>query len=288
MKREKIIIYVLALSSIAVMIVLCISLKIFQHKNYSEFFCTISVEDAILKIEEKSDIILYCGQETCSACRAFAPELKQIADEENKEIFYLDVDLISSQKELQRYQIQETPTLITISNGDMAVYRGTMAREDIRQAITSMESEKVQLKGLEEISENELKEMEDEKTDFILYIGRDDCGDCQMFQPILEQYLSEDSNGVYYLNIKTIREKAKEENASERDIKIYDDLVEKYDINWVPLLIHIRNGLQVSRFEFLDDSYAALEESDKEEMKDDYVKKFYYWIEREAMTYGRE
>ena len=61
-----------------------------------------------------------------------------------------------------------------------------------------------------------------QKEDFVLYIGRPDCKDCQEFEPYLKKYLKK-NKGVYlyYLNIKEIREKAYATNASKEDQKAY-------------------------------------------------------------------
>ena len=207
--------------------------------------------------------------------------LKKISLEEKKDVFYLDVDLIANQNELQKYQIQESPTLININNGKIHIYRGTMNEEEIRKAISDIDIERVKLNGISDIDMAGLAQIENEAKDFILYIGRDDCGDCKKFKPILEQYLSEHSIGIYYLNLKEYREKAKKESADQADVKVYEELKERYDIDWVPMLIHIRNGIHVSRYEFLDEEYGQLDESKKQEYEQKYITDFYQWMDRE-------
>lgn len=77
------------------------------------------------------------------------------------------------------------------------------------------------------------------------------------------------------------REKASRENPNEEDVRKYEEIKEKYAIEWVPTLIHIRNGIQVSRFEFLDREYSELEEGKKNDYEKEYVTKFYEWMNRE-------
>lgn len=281
MKKEKVMICITGLGCVFVLIALCVSLGILGEKKNSEIFSEISAKEAMEALEEKKDMIIYCGQDTCSACRAFSPTLEKISNQENKQIYFLDVDLIVSQRELEKYQIQETPTLINICNGKVFIYRGTLNEEEIRKAISNDDIEKVKLEGITSIDANTLAQMETQAKDFILYIGREDCSDCQKFGPILEQYLLDNSGGVYYLSLKEYREKANREDATEEDVKRYEEIKEKYHIDWVPTLIHIRKGIQVSRFEFLDEEYGKVEENRKKEYEQEYITKFYEWINRE-------
>ena len=65
---------------------------------------------------------------------------------------------------------------------------------------------KKSVKGIKKIQYAELKKVMEEDVSFILYLGRPDCGDCQAFEPILEDYLNNHPNeGVYYLNIKAYK-----------------------------------------------------------------------------------
>lgn len=70
------------------------------------------------------------------------------------------------------------------------------------------------------------------------------------------------------------REKASRENPNEEDVRKYEEIKEKYAIEWVPTLIHIRNGIQVSRFEFLDREYSELEEGKKMIMRRNMLQNF--------------
>ncbi|MEF9839370.1 MAG: thioredoxin family protein [Lachnospiraceae bacterium] len=285
MKKEKAILSFLAFGSVVVLIILFFSLGISQRKQNKEIFSSITADEVVTAIKEKKDMIIYCGQETCSACRTFSPILESIAIEEKKDIYYLDVDLISSQKELEKYHIQETPTLINISDGKVLIYRGTMQKENIRKAVVQTDIEKEVLNGIVEINDDKLEELNNYPKDFILYIGREDCGDCQNFNPILEQYLLDKSYGVYFLDIKKYRENAIKENASKEEKEFYEQLKEKYEIEWVPTLIHIRNGIQISRFEFLDSEYGSLSGNKQKERESEYIAQFYKWMNKEMETY---
>ena len=281
MKKAKVITFIMVLGAIITAFLLSYSLKFFSKTMSSkERFTEISLEEAILAIENKKEKIIYCGQETCSACRSFSPILDKVARESNKEIFLLDVDMIVNQKALEKYHIQETPTLINISKEGVWVYRGTMTEEEIKKAILETEIKKVKLDSIVSIELDELNKLEKKPLDFILYIGRDDCGDCQMFEPILEQDIKELSTGVYYLDIKEYRQKSIKENAGKEDVELYNNIKDKYGIDWVPKLIHIRNGMQVSEFQFGKESSESLKFDEKEMNKE--KENLLEWLEREV------
>lgn len=70
----------------------------------------------------------------------------------------------------------------------------------------------------------------------IVYFGKDTCGTCQEFQPLLEQIIGEKDLKVYYFNTNYFRENT---DISEDDLqKIFDD----FTVNAVPAIYEIRNG----------------------------------------------
>lgn len=280
MKKEKVITFSMIIGAIITLFLLFNSLGFFSKSLNSNKFIEISIEDAISAIENKKEMIIYCGQETCSACRTFSPMLAKVANETNKEIFWLDVDMIENQKILEKYHIQETPALINISKENIWIYRGTMAEKDIKKAILETKIKKLPLDSIVSIELDELNKLEKEPVDFILYIGREDCEDCQMFKPILEQDIKDLSIGVYYINIKEYRQNSIKKNAEKKDVLLYNDLKEKYNIDWVPKLIHIRNGIQISEFKFGKETSESLkaDENKLNNEKENLMK----WLDREA------
>ena len=86
---------------------------------------------------------------------------------------------------------------------------------------------KKSVKGIKEIQYTELKKLMKEDVSFMLYLGRPDCGDCQAFKPILEDYLNKHPNeGVYYLNIKAYRDASLKKDATKEEIA---EIQEDYD-----------------------------------------------------------
>lgn len=287
MKKEKCLLFIFSLLGIGLFCWLCFSFDIFTKPHDTSAFIDISPSDAATAIEAKDkDMIIYCGQDVCSVCRAFTPLVAELAEEENLDIFYLDVDLISSQKELEKYQISETPTLIVINSGDVWVYRGSMSKNDLYKACNGDIIKLAITDGVNRIEYNALEALMEEPLDFILYIGRDDCQDCQKFAPLLEQYVADEAIGIFYLNIKEFRQQAITENASDESKEFYEDLKERFSISWVPLLIHFRNGIQVSRYEFLSKEYYDLEGQAQIDSENQSISDFYHWMSRE--TFGFE
>lgn len=67
----------------------------------------------------------------------------------------------------------------------------------------TVKTEKISVEGIQTIPYEELNELLNDDVTFLLYIGRPDCGDCQEFYPVLEEYVKQhDGTGLYYLNIK--------------------------------------------------------------------------------------
>lgn len=285
-KKEMTILLILSLLGIGLFGWLCVSFDLLKNPHDTTTFEEISPSNVAAAIKDKDkDMIIYCGQDSCSACRVFTPLVVEVAEEMNLDIYYLDVDLISSQKELEKYQIQETPTLIVINSGDVWVYRGTMSKNDLQRACSHDIIELISIDGVKKIEYGELQTFMEEPLDFILYIGRDDCQDCNKFTPILEQYVTDESTGVLYLNIKEYRQQAISENASDESKEFYEDLKDNFSINWVPLLIHIRNGIQVSRYEFLSKEYYELDDQAQKDSEEQYILDFYHWMSRETFDY---
>ncbi len=67
-----------------------------------------------------------------------------------------------------------------------------------------------------------------------LYFGYDDCPYCKEFRPILEEELAETGQTAYYYNTK---KRANDAN--------YNEVLDKYGIEFVPLLIKLEDGKAV-------------------------------------------
>ncbi len=284
MKKVKVAFAVVAAGSIVLFWGLLHSLGVFAHKVKKEFR-KITAEEARIFLEEKKEGIIYCGQDSCGACRSFEPILKEAAVEEGLDILYLDADIIANQKEVLKYGIEETPTLIVIKEGEVDFYRGTFEKEEIVKILSKQPSQKERFSEIREITRKEVDLKKETNTDFFLYIGRDDCRDCQEFFPMLKDYVLNNQNrGVFYLDIKTIRQLAVADGAKQTDVDTYENLKSEFGITWVPLLLHIKNGVIVGRYEYLDEAYYQLNEGQQKERKQEFTEEFYHWMDREFGT----
>ncbi|BDU86876.1 thioredoxin family protein [Clostridium perfringens] len=93
--------------------------------------------------------------------------------------------------------------------------------------------------------ENFQKYVEENK-DFYVYIGRPDCGDCMLFEPIFKNIVMENKLGdkIYYLNVKYFREN----NESS-----WESFKNEYGFNQTPTIIHFKDGRNVSMIEWDDE-----------------------------------
>lgn len=128
--------------------------------------------------------------------------------------------------------------------------------------------QKLEIQGIEQIQYEKLTQNLNSNVKFILYIGRDDCGDCEEFYPVLQDYVNKhDGTGIYYLNIKEFRNQAKDENASQEEKDFYDNLSKELHFDWTPTIHVISNGDFIKSYEYLDEDYYKIKDKEKREKK---------------------
>ena len=153
-------------------------------------------------------------------------------------------------------------------------------------ATTSDDKEviKDRISGIETITYDELIEKIENNYDFILYIGRSDCGDCIEFYPILETYLNENGTlGVYYLNVKEFRDKANSEDATQEEKDFFKGIYETLDFDWTPTLQHRQGETVLNKITYLSMDYYEIEdEAEKEEAKQQNIEDIYAWLLKEC------
>ena len=135
---------------------------------------------------------------------------------------------------------------------------------------------KKSVKGIKEIQYAELKKVMEEDVSFMLYLGRPDCGDCQAFEPILEDYLNKHPNeGVYYLNIKAYRDASLKEDDTKEEKEFYKNLYKTFDFNWTPTLEVITQGQVKQKYQYLDENYYSIKDRSKQiKKKKEFIKEF--------------
>ena len=132
---------------------------------------------------------------------------------------------------------------------------------------------------IEEIDYNSLVEKLGQNEDFLLYIGRPDCGDCKEFYPYLETYVDQTNQGIYYLNIQNFRDNAKKEDASEQEKTFYENLQKNLNFDWTPTLARYVNGKVKAKYTFLDLDYYKIEDEEKQKEKyQEFLDEFYTWM----------
>lgn len=244
------------------------------------YFKEISLSDFEKIVNNGEKAIVYYGQDCCGECQVVRPIVEDLAKENKFKVKYLDADKLSDSSFLKQYAIEMTPTLVVINDGEVKAYE-ELSKETIESILRNpYGSFTDRPNGLVEIPYDLVTEKMNSGSEFILYIGRPDCRDCQKFHPIVEEYVdSEGGSGLYYMNIKDFRDKSKAENAKEEDVQFYKNLTDKFEITWVPCVCHIVNGKIESKYEFLSKAYYEIEdEKEKEKVVEDYVSQFVLWM----------
>lgn len=130
---------------------------------------------------------------------------------------------------------------------------------------TRQPATKIQINGIEEIHYEKLIQNLNSNVKFILYIGRPDCGDCQEFYPILEEYINNhEGSGIYYLNIKEFRDRSRSEDASQQEKDFYENLYEELHFDWTPTIHIIENGKFIDTYQYLDEDYIEMTDRKKQ------------------------
>lgn len=77
----------------------------------------------------------------------------------------------------------------------------------------------------------------------LVYIGRPDCGDCQLFEPMFEKLITEKELGdkITYLNIKKFR---------ENNVEEWNTFKSKFDFSQTPAIINIKDGIVLDKIEW--------------------------------------
>ena len=103
-----------------------------------------------------------------------------------------------------------------------------------------------------------------QKEDFVLYIGRPDCKDCQEFEPYIKEY----------------RDQANSQEATKKEKSRYNQMRKKLDFSWTPTLKLVINGKFVDQYTFLDEDYYSLPSKKQKEKKQDYIDKLSSWLDQ--------
>lgn len=134
--------------------------------------------------------------------------------------------------------------------------------------------------GIVELTYDQVKQkMRSEN--FILYIGREDCQDCQVFNVFLKEYIIENpQRGLYYLDLQKIRRNSLKENANNEDIALYDEVKSVLHIDWVPTVLFINKHQLNAEYKFLNEKYYEINDTViQEQFIKKYKEKFIEWMD---------
>lgn len=96
---------------------------------------------------------------------------------------------------------------------------------------------------LNSITINNFEEKVLSEEEFYIYIGRPDCGDCMLFEPMFENVIEKYNlyDKIYYLNVKHFKETNSDQWKSFKN---------KYGFTQTPAIIHFKNAENISIIEW--------------------------------------
>ena len=101
-------------------------------------FEEIDVSKVYSAIQNKENLIVYYGQESCSACRVFTPTLEEAAKLAEQKVYFLDGDNLETKSFSKDYNIQGTPTLVIIQKGNVLRYEGVLGLEETVEVLSEL------------------------------------------------------------------------------------------------------------------------------------------------------
>ncbi len=222
-------------------------------------------------LAEKRDGVIFCYQETCRGCGDVEKDLTSILQKKGGKCLSFEVSSQNSKEILYEYGLSEVPAVIIISSGQVNVYKGDLSYENLKRVIESPLTEKDRISEVQEITFEEFMTKKSSPKDFFVLFGSKLCSDCIQFDGVLSQLTQEKENhGVYYIDIDTMKE-----SMTEAD---YDAVMDEYAIQWIPYLLHIRNGVIVSYYEYPNVLFRGNEST---EGKNEEIDDFYKWFDDE-------
>lgn len=241
-----------------------------------------TVAEIVQTMENGGCMVAFYSKANCSSCTDYWLVIEKMAKQLDVCVPVLDQGRVMDPTFLEEHDIWDSPALIVVREGRVKGYEGIFDLETTKEILRyGMDMTEGRLPQILHISYERLSEKMTENRDFLLYIGRRDCLDCQSFYPILEGYVSahEDAE-VYYFDMKELRESSMGQNTRQEDIEAYEQLKQRFDIQWVPSLYRVVNGTIISKYEYLSAEYYEIEdESRQKEERERFLQEFNAWME---------
>ena len=244
-------------------------------------FKNISLSEIETMLSDGENVFVLYAVEDCSACDDAKEKLSQIRKiYPELNLRCIDGDSEDGRLFSKEYDIPYAPYLICIKNGECFLFED-FTEEKLNNLIgLTKDSETDRFENIRNIKLDSLYELMETNTDFLLYIGRDNCRDCQKFHPIVEN-MTEEKYGLYYFDIKEYKNRADGQDALQDDIDTYNKIKKDFSVNWIPSVYRIINGTIVDKYVFLDNDYYSIEdEEEQEKYLDEYIEQFRKWMDK--------
>lgn len=105
---------------VSICVIILIGAIIIDNIYGKSYLKEIKYDELVKKIEDKEDLVLLISQTTCSHCISYKPKLKNVANEYELTIYYIDVDLLDKDEleSLKSYvSFSSTPTTVFLKEG---------------------------------------------------------------------------------------------------------------------------------------------------------------------------
>ena len=225
-------------------------------------------------LSEKTDSLVFCTQELCGGCESVESDLVAIAQEKNIQIYKYEVTTATGQALLMEYGLDQVPAIIKISSGQVNVYKGYLTKENIIRIIDTEFIKYEQIEGIEGISYSAYKQKLNSNTDFFAVFGSPLCSDCTDFLQVIHHYTSQNTTrGMYYINLHDLRETLSQDE--------YQSIISKNNINWIPYIVHVKNGVIVSYYEYPEQSHRG--DNISHDPDSQAAQAFYNWFKNELL-----
>ena len=239
--------------------------------NHREFI-QISEEELSTLLQAKEDAVIFFIQELCKGCGPVKEDLLSIAAETDIDIYSFELETQSAKEMLFQYGLNQVPAIIKIANDQVEVYKGVLSKENIERLLSTDNIEYDRFDSIVEITCDEFQDKINSNTDFFACFSRSSCSDCQNFSKVLHQYLLENpDSGVYVVDI--------EEAKSSLSESEYEQLLDAYRIQWVPHILHIKNGVKLSSYEYPEMDFR--ENINNDSPTSEAALAFYAWFDNE-------
>lgn len=233
----------------------------------------ISMEELEELLREKDPCIVFCKQDSCSGCKRVEEILLTLSKKSDCEMYVFD-NSSQSAKELlyHQYGLAEVPAIIRISSNQINVYKGVLTSENIEKIIETENVVYERFTDVSGISYKVFSEKMAQNADFFVYFGTESCSDCKSFRQILKYYIDENPySGLYFVDLSEIKNGV--------TVETYEEIIDTYYIKWIPLVLHIKNGIELSRYEY--PYYEYREEPDNEYPTSSAALDFFQWMDEE-------